>query len=291
MYRFVEREKAHHPVTRLCRVLGVSPSGYYAWSQRGPSRRAQSDAALTKRIQQIHQESRGTYGAPRIHAELALGAGIRCSRKRVARLMRKAGLAGVGRRRSKGITRRDPTRPASPDRVGRDFQPAAPNRLWTADITQHGTDEGWLYLAVVLDAYSRRVVGWSMAEHLRAELVIGALNMAVRNRKPTPGLVHHSDHGAQYTSLAFGRRLEEAGILGSMGSIGDALDNAVTESFFATLQTELLDRQAWPTRAALRSAIFEYIEGFYNRRRRHSALGYLSPVEYEGRCLERRSVA
>lgn len=289
MFRLVEREKAAHPVVTLCRVLGVSPSGYYAWRQRPPSRRAQADAALAERIRQIHQASGGTYGAPRVHAELVLGHGIRCARKRVARLMRQMGLVGVHRRRLRGVTRRVPARSPYPDRVARDFAVTVPNRLWIADITQHPTEEGWLYLAVVLDAFSRRVVGWSMDEHLRAELVLGALDMAIWNRRPAPGLVHHSDHGAQYTSLAFGRRLEEAGILGSMGSVGDALDNAVAESFFATLQTELLDRQSWPTRGILRSAIFSYVEGFYNRRRRHSSLEQLSPDEYERRWQQARA--
>ncbi|MBX6378253.1 MAG: IS3 family transposase, partial [Clostridia bacterium] len=220
---------------------------------------------------------------PRIHAELVLDQGIRCSRKRVARLMRQHSLVGVHRRRLRDTTRRHPTRSPYPDRVAREFTVAAPNRLWVADITQHPTGEGWLHVAVVLDAFSRKVVGWPMAEHLRAELVLRALDMALWNRRPAPSLVHHSDHGAQYTPLAFGRRLEEAGFLGSMGSVGDALDNAVAESFFATLQTELLDRRSWPTRQTLRSAIFAYVEGFYNRRRRHSSLGYLSPKEYERR--------
>ncbi len=195
--------------------------------------------------------------------------------------MREAGLVGVHRRRKQGSTKRDPARPSYADLVQRKFNPSAPDRLWVADITQHPTAEGWLYLAVIIDAYSRRVVGWSMAEHLRAELVIKALEMAVWNRRPSSGLIHHSDHGSQYTSLAFGQRLEQARILGSMGTVGDALDNAVAESFFATLQVELLDRQPWQTRAQLTTAIFEYIEVLFNRQRLHSTLGYLSPTEYE----------
>jgi len=234
-------------------------------------------------IRKIHSESRGTYGAPRVHAELRLTYGIHCSRKRVARLMRKAGLMGVHRRKTRGITRRDPARTAYPDLVQRVFTPTAPNQLWVADLTQHGTAEGRLYLGTVIDAYSRRVIGWAMGDRAVAELVINALNMAVWNRQPDQGLIHHSDHGSRYTALAFSRRLEEAGILGSMGSVGDAFDNAVAESFFATLQTELLDRPSWPTRQGLKTAIFEYIEVFYNRRRRHSTLGYLSPVEFERR--------
>lgn len=236
-----------------------------------------------ERIRDIHTASRGTYGAPRVWAELRMAQGVCCSRKRVARLMRQMGLQGVHRRPHRGLTRRDPRRPVFPDRVRRVFTVDAPDRLWVADLTQHATGEGWLYLATVLDAFSRRVVGWAMGERPTAELVIDALNMAIWNRRPGGGLVHHSDHGTQYTSLAFSRRLETAGILGSMGSVGDALDNAVAESFFATLQTELLNRDAWPTRQDLKTAIFEYIDVFYNRRRRHSALGYRSPEDYERR--------
>lgn len=283
MYRFVGKQKANHQITTMCRVLGVSSSGYYAWCKRGLSERAKRDTELTNKIRHIHQASRGTYGAPRIHAELRLEHGIRCARKRVARLMRDAGLTGSSRRRSRGITRRNPARQSYDDLVGRNFMPDAPDRLWVADLTQHATGEGWLYLAVVLDAFSRKVVGWSMGERAQAELVINALTMAIRNRRPYDGLIHHSDHGSQYTALAFGNTLQDAGMLGSMGRVGDALDNAVAESFFASLQTELLDRQPWPTRQMLRSAIFEYIERFYNRSRRHSTLGYLSPTEHERR--------
>ena len=291
MFRFVEAEKAHHAVATLCRVLGVSPSGYYAWRKRPPSVRAQADAVLMAHIRAIHAASRGTYGAPRIQAELRLRHGIRCSRKRVARLMRVLGLVGVHRRRRKpGCTRRDSRRPAYPDRLGRRFVADAPNRVWVADLTQHATGEGWLYVAVVLDVFSRMVVGWAMGERPVAGLVVDAVTMAVRRRRPGRGTIHHSDRGAQYTSLVFSRRLEEAGLVGSMGSVGDALDNAVAESFYATLQTELLDRQRWATRRALKTAIFEYIEGFYNRRRRHSALGYLSPQEYEERWVQERKV-
>ncbi|MBE3584517.1 MAG: IS3 family transposase [Limnochordaceae bacterium] len=221
MFQFVERERQEHPVATMCRVLGVSTSGYYAWRKRGPSARAQADAELAQRIARIHAQSRGTYGAPRIHAELRLEEGVRCSRKRVARLMRQHGLAGVHRRRPRGLTRRDPEATPAPDLVHRQFTVSAPNRLWVADITQHETGDGWLYVAAILDAFPRRVVGWSMADHLRAELVLQALEMAIGNRHPGPGLVHHSDHASQYTSLPFGRRLEEAGILGSMGTVGD----------------------------------------------------------------------
>ena len=270
-------------MTTLCRVLGVSTSGYYAWRKRGPSARARRDEELIGLIAKIHRDSKGTYGAPRIHAELTVGLEVKCSRKRVARLMQKAGLVGVHRRANRGCTRRNPNHEVAPDLVQRQFTVSAPNALWVGDITEHTTDEGKLYLAVIIDAFSRLVVGWAMGEHATAELVIEALDMAVWRRQPSAGVVHHSDHGCQYTALAFGNATKAAGVITSMGSVGDTLDNAVTESFFATLQTELLDRHHWPTRQALRTAIFEFVEGFYNRRRRHSALGYLSPLEYERR--------
>jgi putative transposase len=267
----------------MCRVVGVSTSGFYAWRKRKPSKRSLKDSKLKALIIRIHRESRGTYGAPRIHAELKLGYGIRCSKKRVARLMREANLVGVHRRRLKGCTKRDPARPSYPDLVERSFTALKPNQLWVADITQHYTSEGWLYLAVIIDLFSRIIAGWSMSDRPVADLVVNALNMAVWNRKPEKGLVHHSDHGSQYTSLVFSQRLQDTGLLGSMGTVGDALDNAAAESFYATLQTELLDRNNWPTRSLLRSAIFEYIEAFYNRKRRHSTLNYLTPVEFEAR--------
>ena len=283
MYRFVGKEKANHPVVTMCRVLGVSTSGYYAWRKRGHSVRSQRDGQLTTVIKTIHEGTRGTYGVPRVHAELTLGYGIRCSRKRVARLMRAAGLVGIHRRRLRGITRRDPARPSYGDLVKRDFMPTSPDKLWVADLTQHRTGEGWFYLGVVLDAFSRIVVGWAMGDRPVTGLTVDSLTMAVNKRRPESGLIHHSDHGSQYTAVAFGQALKNAGMLGSMGTVGDALDNAVAESFFATLQTELLDRRSWSTRLELRSAIFEYIEAFYNRQRRHSTLGYLNPTEYERR--------
>jgi putative transposase len=280
-YRLIDAEKAHHPVSQLARVLGVARAGYHAWACRPPSDHDQSDALLGEQIRQIHARSRGTYGAPRIHAELRLGLGVHVSRKRVARLMREHGLQGVHRRRRGGLTRRDPAATPAPDLVQRRFAPPGPDQLWVADITQQRTDQGWLYLAVVLDAFSRRVVGWSMADHLRTELVLDALEMAISQRQPPPGLVCHSDHGCQYTSFAYGRRLHASGLVASMGTVGDALDNAVAESFFATLECELLDRYPWPTRAGLRTAIFDFIEVFYNHQRRHSTLDYTSPVSYE----------
>ena len=200
--------------------------------------------------------------------------------------MRQAGLEGVHRGRRRGCTRSNPRRDPYPDLVHRNFTATAPNQLWVADCTQHAKAEGWLYLAGVMDAFSRRIIGWAMGEHLTANLVVSAVTMAVRQRRSVSGVIHHSDHGSQYTSLVFGHELQEAGIVGSMGTVGDALDNAAAESFFATLQTELLDRHQWATRGRLRSAIFAYIEAFYNRRRRHSALGYLSPAEFEKRWQE-----
>jgi putative transposase len=281
VFAFIEAEKADFPISFMCQRLKVSTSGFYAWRSRPPSDRAVADAVLTAHITAIHERSRGTYGSPRVHAELRMDHDVRCGRKRVARLMRTAGLEGVHRRRRQGLTRRDLNDVPSDDLVERNFTPDGPDRLWVADITQQRCWDGWLYVAVVLDAFSRRIVGWSMADHLRTELVLDALNMAVAHRRPEPGVVHHSDHGCQYTSLAFGRRLREAGLVGSMGTVGDCFDNAVAESFFATLECELLDRSSWPTRRQLATEVFDFIEGFYNPRRRHSTLGYLSPVNYE----------
>jgi putative transposase len=279
----VTAHQAVHPVATMCRVLGVSPSGYYAWRKRPLSARARGDVELTAEIQAIHKDSRGTYGAPRVHAELA-ATGHHLGRKRVARLMRGAGIVGVSRRRQFTTTVRDPDARPAPDLVGRNFKVDAPNRLWVADITYIPTATVFLYLAVVLDAWSRRIVGWAMATHLRTELVMDALDMAVRQRRPT-NVIHHSDQGCQYTSIAFGQRCRAAGVQPSMGSVGDAYDNAMCESFFATLEAELLDRQRFATPAHARLAVFDYIEGWYNPRRRHSALEYLSPIAYERRAL------
>jgi len=276
----VKAYQGEHRVATVCRVLGVSASGYYAWQVRPLSARAQADWTLSTQIRTIHERSRGTYGAPRVHAELA-GQGVHVGRKRVARLMRTAGLAGVSRRRHVWTTRRDPAARPAPDLVQRDFAVDAPNRLWVADITYIATWAGFLYLAVVLDAWSRRVVGWAMATHLRTELVLDALNMAVGQRRPRRPVIHHSDQGCQYTSLAFGRRCQEAGVRPSMGSVGDAYDNALCESFFATLECELLDRRRFATPTQARIAVFDFVEGWYNPHRRHSALDYDSPVSYE----------
>lgn len=266
----------------MCQVLGVSPSGFYAWRDRPLSARAQADAALHEQIEAIFTHSRRTYGAPRVHAELQ-ALGVRCGRKRVARLMRRADLVGAHRRRPPRTTLRDRDLAPAPDLVRRQFLRSEPDRLWVADITYVRTGSGWLYVAVVMDAFSRRVVGWAMSAVLETTLVLDALNMALWNRRPAAGVVHHSDQGCQYTSLAYGRRLAEAGVVPSMGSTGDAYDNALAEAFFATFEVELLDRHTFIDRGAARRAIFDYIEGWYNPHRRHSALGYLSPAEYERR--------
>jgi putative transposase len=281
-FRLIEAEKAQHAISRLCSVLGVTRAGYYAWRRRGPSLRFLGDAELAQLIERIFDGSLKTYGAPRIHAELAAEYGIRVGRKRVARLMRRLGIEGVSRR---GKRRRTTVAHAAaapaPDLVERRFEAAAPNALWLADITYIPTYEGWLFLAAVVDCFSRRVVGWSMRDDLRAELVVDALGMALARRRPQAGLVHHSDRGSQYTSLAFGKTLRESGLLASMGSRGDAYDNALAESFISTIKCELIKRQTWKSRDEARLAVFRYIETFYNPRRRHSALGYRSPVDYE----------
>jgi putative transposase len=283
-YRFIHAERATYPIVVLCRVLRVARSAYYAWARRGVSARAQADEALATQIAAAHARSRRTYGAPRIHAE-PRAQGTRCARKRVARLMRAAGLVGCHRRRRTRTTVAEPTHVPAPNLVARDFRAAAPNRLWLGDITYVATREGWLYLAVLLDAHSRRVVGRAMADHLRAELALDALAMALRARRPPPGLVHHTDRGSQYTAATYRATLAERAITVSMSRAGECLDNAVAESFFATLKAELVDTQAWPTRAAARLAIFEWIEVWYNRQRRHSTLGYLTPVAHERQVL------
>ena len=268
-----------YPIATLCRVLGVSRSGYHAWRRRGPSARAQRDAVLRVEIEASHARSRATYGAPRILVDLQ-EAGLRVGRKRVARLMRAAGLRGVSHRRGVRTTIQRREAPAAPDHVQRDFTAAAPNQLWVADITYIPTWAGFLFLAIVLDVYSRRVIGWAMATQLGTELVLDALNMALTQRRPV-GVIHHSDRGSQYTSVAFGQRCRAMGVEPSMGSRGDAYDNAMAESFFATLECELLDRHRFPTQAEARVAIFSYIEGWYNPHRRHSALGQRSPITFE----------
>ena len=272
--------QASFPVRKMCQVLKVSPSGFYAWQKRTPSRRALEDAVLTERIRAIHAASDGTYGSPNIHAELR-DEGTRVGCKRVARLMRAAHLRGVSRRRGFVVTtRRDPAQRPAPDLVKRQFTAKAPNQLWVADMTYVPTWAGFIYLAIVLDVWSRRVVGWSIGEQMSADLVLAALNMAITQRRPTD-VIHHSDQGSQYTSVALGQRCARLGVRLSMGSVGDAYDNAMAESFFASLECELIDRRSFQTKAEARLALFTYIEGWYNPRRRHSALGRISPINFE----------
>jgi putative transposase len=265
-----------------CRLLGVSRSGYYEWKDRPASARDQENEMLLKQIKEVHAESRGSYGSPRVHAELTLGLGLVVNEKRVARLMRQAGIRGLYVRRRRGCTVRDPGAGAAGDLVNRQFNVTGPDRLWLTDITEHPTGEGKLYCAAVMDAWSRRIIGWSIAPHIRTELVLDALGMATIRRTPKNGeTILHSDHGSQYTSWAFGQRLKRAELLGSMGSVGDCYDNAMMESFWGTLQLEVLDRKSWNSRAELANAIFEWIECWYNTTRRHSSIGMLSPVEFE----------
>ena len=271
--------QARYPIATMCRVLEVSRSGYYAWCQQTPSAHAQRDAALKRRVRTIHQSSDGTYGRPRICAELK-EEGEHVAEKRIGRLMKEEGIAGVSRRRKVFTTRRDLDARPAPDLVDRKFSASGPNQLWVADITYVPTRSGTLYLAVVLDVWSRRIVGWAMAAHLRSELVVEALNMAVQQRKPV-NVIHHSDQGCQYTSLAFGLRCSVAGVRPSMGSVGDCYDNAMCESFFATLECEFLDRRCFKTHHDARNGLFWFIEGWYNPRRRHSALGQISPARFE----------
>jgi putative transposase len=287
----VEREKANHEVRRMCRWLGVSPSGYYAWRKRPVCPRRREDTRLEGLIRAIHDRSRGTYGRPRVHAELRFDHGVRCSGKRVARLMRQLGIQGCHRRRRIKTTQRGPEAAPAPDLVGRRFQASGPDQLWLADITYIRTGEGFLYLAGVVDVFSRRVVGWAMREHLRTELVLEALEMALWRRRPGPGVIHHSDQGCQYTAVLFTKRCARAGIEISMGSRGDCYDNATSETFHASIKKERIYRRSWPTHAEARAAIFEYIEGWYNPRRRHSTLGYLSPIEFERHHTELVQVA
>jgi len=265
-----------------CRVLRVSRSGYYEWRGRPESVRDQENELLLKYIEQVHADSRFSYGSPRVHAELTLGMGLRVNRKRVERLMRAAGIRGLYRRRRSWTTVRDPAAEPAPDLVNRQFTVDESNRLWITDITEHPTEEGKLYCAAVMDAYSRLIIGWSIADHMRTELVTDALGMAILRRTPSNDTtILHSDHGSQYTSWAFGQRLRTAGLLASMGTVGDCYDNAMMESFWGTLQLEVLDNKPWKTRDELANAIFEWIECWYNPKRRHSSLGMHSPVTFE----------
>jgi putative transposase len=286
-FAFIDREKAHHDVAALCRLLKVSRSGFYAWQSRPPSARAVADEVLSVQIRTAFDDNRRVYGAPRIHAELA-DAGVRVGRKRVARLMRRAELVGCHRRkRSFSITRQDPKAEAAPDRVDRRFLATTPNQLWVADVTYVPTVQGWLYLACVTDVFSRMVIGWSMASHRKTGLVVDAVTMAVHRRGGhVPGVIHHSDRGGEYSSHALERELRSHGALASMGSVADCFDNALAESVFATLECELFDQQPagrFATRREAKLAVFDYLETFYNPRRRHSALGQIAPATFEAR--------
>jgi putative transposase len=280
----VKAYQADYTVAMMCRVLEVSPSGYYAWCKRPPSAHRQADIVLGDKIEAFYRRSQSTYGRARIHADLKED-GIHVSGKRVARLMRERGVIGVSRRKGTITTIRDRDARPAPDLVDRKFRADAPDQLWVADITYVPTWTGFLYLAIVLDVFSRRVVGWAMANHLRTELVLDALNMAIYRRRPT-NVIHHSDQGCQYTSIAFGKRCVEAGIRPSMGSVGDCYDNAMCESFNATLECELLARRSFRNHRDAMAAIFDFIEGWYNPHRRHSALDYLSPNNFERRMSQ-----
>ncbi len=281
--------QATYPVGTMCRLLGLSRSGFYAHVDRPASARAQRDLVLAAQIRSIHTRSDGTYGAPRVHAELK-DDGVAIARKRVARLMRAAGIEGVSRRRGPVTTVRAPKAEHAPDLVQRRFTADRPDALWVADITYVPTSAGFLYLAVAMDAFSRKIVGWSMRHDLRAELVLSALDMALSQRRPE-SVIHHSDHGSQYTSFAFGQRCREAGVRPSLGSVGDCYDNAMCESFFATLECELLDRRRFATKSEARMAVFRFIEGWYNPHRRHSSLAYRSPVKHEQHYLATRALS
>lgn len=279
-YQFIDEHQGMTPVKWMCHALGVSESGYYAWKRRPPSQRSRDDQLLADQIEQIYQASRSTYGSPRIQAELrAQGRG--CGRKRIARLMRQCGISARRKRHRTSTTDSQHTLPVAPNRLNRVFAAERPNEKWVADITGVWTSQGWLYLAAVLDLFSRQVIGWAMAPRREDDLVLAALRMALAQRRPQAGLLHHSDRGSQYTSRDYQALLSAWGIEVSMSRKGDCYDNALMESFFATLKGECVDRQRWQSYAQARQAIFEYLEVFYNRQRRHSALGFLSPVTYE----------
>jgi len=281
-FAFIATEKAAFPVSVLCRTLQVSRAGFYAWSRRPPSAHASADDRLGLEVAAIHAETRHRYGSPRVHAELA-DRGYRISRKRVARLMRERGLRGRRRRRFRVTRHSNHRQPVAPNTLARQFTCSRPDTAWVTDITYLWTAEGWLYLAAILDLYSRFAVGWAVSERLTDEIALVALNMALTRRRPSQGLLHHSDRGSQYASADYQATLQQAGIVCSMSRRGNCWDNAVAESFFATLKIELVREETWTTRAAARAALFEYIEVFYNGQRRHSTLGYLSPRAFEQR--------
>jgi putative transposase len=286
----VRTNQAQYPIAIQCRVLELSVSGYYAWLHRETSRRQREDDGIAEVILGIYHDSDRTYGAARIHADLRLAHDIRVSRKRVARLMREYGLAGVHRRRWIVTTVREKRARPAPDLVNRNFTATAPNQLYVADITYIPTWSGFLFLAVVVDAFSRKVVGWAMDTNMRSQLIIRALEMAMKQRKAR-GVIHHSDQGSQYTSFDFGERCKKFGVRPSMGSVGDCYDNAMCESFFATLECELLDRTSFRNPREAELEIFRFIEGWYNTRRRHSSISYCSPNEYEQQYQREQNTA
>ena len=279
---FIEAEEAAgHSVKRCCELFEVSRAAFYERRKQVPSARELSDAALMEKIADVHDESDGTYGSPRVHKELARR-GVACGRRRVRRLMRQAGLEGRCKKRWRKTTMADPEAERARDLIQRQFGPCTEiDRRYVGDITYINTWEGWAYLATVIDLASRRVVGWALGDHMRTDLVIDALDAAFANRRPAPGAIFHSDRGCQYTSADYGEFARANGVVLSVGRVGDCWDNAVAESFFATIKRELVDTRSWPTREGLRRAIFDYIEGWYNTRRLHSSLGYRSPAEYE----------
>lgn len=283
MFELVKAEKAHYPVAVLCSVLSVSRSGFYAWLERPLSVRKKADAALVIDIRAAHKLSHQIYGSPRVHAELQ-AQGIRVGEKRVARVMREDGLQGRQKRRFKKTTDSKHSDPIAPNLLGRDFAPKAPNQSWATDVTYIHTGEGWLYLAVMLDLFSRRVVGWAASATNDTALALAALDRAVAARRPAPGLVHHSDRGSPYASADYRKALENRGIVASMSRTGDCWDNAVAESFFASIKAEHIDHERFASHTAATRSIGDYIENFYNRLRRHSHLNYLNPIEYELRA-------
>lgn len=286
-FQLIDQERAHHAVSLLCSVLNVTRQGFWAWKRRPASSRRLEDERLKPLIAEAWEASDRIYGAPRVHAELRLGQGVRVGRKRVARLMREQAIQGVSRRRGRVRTTTPDKRQApAPDLLKRDFNATRPDQTWVADITYVPTYEGWLFVAPIMDLYSRKIVGWSMRDDLDAALVVDAISMAVARRRPPAGLVHHSDRGSQYGSIALGRTLRDSGIMASMGSKGDPWDNAAAESCISTLKNELVKRRTFATRDQARLAVFAYIESFYNPLRRHSSLGMLSPDEYERRYWE-----
>jgi putative transposase len=289
-FAFIFAEKAFYPVTMLCAVLGVSCSGFYSWRRRPQSERTRSDAQLAVQVTAVHERSRKTYGSPRVHAELR-ARGVHVGRKRVERLMKRNGLEARRKRRFRKTTDSKHMNPIAPNVVAREFEAAAPNRVWVTDVTAVWTLEGWLYLAAILDLYSRRVVAWATSANNDTLLALDALRDAVRSRRPAAGLVHHSDRGSPYASADYRAALAKHGLIASMSRKGDCWDNAVAESFFGTLRAELVDHQHYATRKAATQSIGEYVDCFYNIERRHSFLGYINPIEFELRSTIVQQVA